>query len=269
MRVAVVGHVEWVTFARVPQVPRPGQIVHAQESWSQAAGGGGVAALELARLAGRAELFTAVGDDDTGRRVRASLEGGRLALHAAARAEPHPQVFTFLDGGRERTITVLHPPLAPRGGDPLDWSTLDRVDAVYFCKGDAAAVRQARRARVLVATARAIGVLREAQVRIDVLVRSAHDAGEAYAPGDLTPAPDVVVATEGGAGGWYDSAAGAQGRWSAVAPPSPIMDSYGAGDCFAAALTFALASGRALDDALAFAAERGALALGRRGAGDT
>jgi ribokinase len=264
MRVAVVGHVEWVTFARVPQVPQPGQIVHAAESWAQAAGGGAVAAMELARLAGEADFFTALGDDDTGRCVRAALAG--LRLHATTRAEPHPQVVTFVDHAGERAIAVLRPPLHPHGSDALDWSKLDATDAVYFCKGDAAAVRQARRARVLVATARALGVLREAQVRVDVLVRSAIDVGEAYAPGDLTPAPDVVVSTEGARGGRYETAAGEHGRWHPVSPPGPLIDTYGAGDCFAAALTFALGAGRPLDDALAFAAQRGALALTRRGA---
>ena len=32
MRVAVVGHVEWVEFARVERVPDPGEIVHALET---------------------------------------------------------------------------------------------------------------------------------------------------------------------------------------------------------------------------------------------
>jgi ribokinase len=32
MRIAVVGHVEWVEFARVEAVPRPGEIVHALET---------------------------------------------------------------------------------------------------------------------------------------------------------------------------------------------------------------------------------------------
>ena len=31
MRVAVVGHVEWIEFARVERVPAPGEIVHALE----------------------------------------------------------------------------------------------------------------------------------------------------------------------------------------------------------------------------------------------
>ncbi|MBW3592561.1 MAG: ribokinase, partial [Actinobacteria bacterium] len=46
----------------------------------------------------------------------------------------------------------------------------------------------------------------------------------------------------------------------------PLVDTYGAGDSFAAALTFALAEGRDAEDALAFAAERSALALTRSGA---
>ena len=40
VRVAVVGHVEWVEFVRVPSVPRPGEITQALESWEEPAGGG-------------------------------------------------------------------------------------------------------------------------------------------------------------------------------------------------------------------------------------
>ena len=43
MRTAVVGHVEWVEFARVKRMPLSGEIVQAGEAWSEAAGGGGVA----------------------------------------------------------------------------------------------------------------------------------------------------------------------------------------------------------------------------------
>ena len=57
MNVAVVGHVEWIEFVRVESVPRPGEIVGAQETWEEPAGGGGVAAVELARLAGEAALY--------------------------------------------------------------------------------------------------------------------------------------------------------------------------------------------------------------------
>ena len=45
-----------------------------------------------------------------------------------------------------------------------------------------------------------------------------------------------------------------------------MVDAYGAGDSFAAGLTYALGRGDGLADALAFAADEGARALTRRGA---
>src|SRR3712207_7556947 len=35
-RVAAVGHVEWIEFARVPHYPAPGEAVHATENWQEA-----------------------------------------------------------------------------------------------------------------------------------------------------------------------------------------------------------------------------------------
>jgi hypothetical protein len=52
LRVAVVGHVEWVRFARVSHIPHAGEIVHARDPFEEPAGGGAVAAVQLARLAG-------------------------------------------------------------------------------------------------------------------------------------------------------------------------------------------------------------------------
>ena len=52
MRVAVVGHIEWVEFIRVGAVPLPGQIAEALETWEEPGGAGAVAAAQLAKLAG-------------------------------------------------------------------------------------------------------------------------------------------------------------------------------------------------------------------------
>src|SRR5262249_57454969 len=57
MQLAVVGHVEWVEFARVDHMPEPGEIVHALETWEEPAGGGAVAAVQLAHLPGSGPLF--------------------------------------------------------------------------------------------------------------------------------------------------------------------------------------------------------------------
>jgi ribokinase len=266
MRAAVVGHVEWVEFARVERVPAAGEIVQASEWWAEAAGGGGVASVQLARLGGACTLFTALGLDVLGEAARAHLTSLGVRVEAARHVEPQRRGFTFVDAGGERTITIIGEKHVPRGGDSLPWGELAETDGVYFVSGDAAAARAARRARVLVATARSLPVLREAGVELDALVRSAHDPSERYEAGELQPQPGLVVATSGGEGGSWTTSDGRAGSFAAVPPAGPIVDTYGAGDSFAAGLTHALARGDGVDTALAFAAQWASAALTRRGA---
>lgn len=82
-QVAVVGHVEWAEFVRVERLPRAGEIVHAGVRWEEPGGGGAVAAVQLARLAGEATFFTAFGDDALGHRAADSLPWSRLSHHDA------------------------------------------------------------------------------------------------------------------------------------------------------------------------------------------
>ncbi len=258
MKAAVVGHVEWVEFARVEVMPRTGSIAHAGETWEQAGGGGAVAALQLARLGVDVELYTALGDDELGKRARAELEAEGIRVLAAEVPEPQRRAFCHIDQGGERTITVLGEKLRPGGSDGrLPWEALDAVDAAYFVSGDAAALRQARRARVLVATARELATLKTGAVALDALVGSAEDEAERYVPGDLDPAPELVVSTSGALGGWAQPG----GPYQAAPPRGAVEDTYGCGDCFAAGLTYALASGVETSDALALAARCGAGAL--------
>jgi ribokinase len=119
---------------------------------------------------------------------------------------------------------------------------------------------------VLVATARVLPVLRAAGVELDALVRSGSDPSETYALGDLDPAPRLVVTTAGAAGGSWIAADGASGSYEAAPPPGPLEDAYGAGDSFAAGLTYALGRGDGAAVAVAFAAAEGSAALARRGA---
>lgn len=266
MRTAVVGHVEWVEFARVESVPSPGAIIQANEWWAEAAGGGGVASVQLARLAGSCTLYTVLGRDDLGEASLAQLTGLGVRVEASRNDEPQRRGFTFVDGRGERTITILGEKHVPRGTDPLPWDELAETDAVYFVSGDAAAVKAARRAHVLVATARSLPVLQEAAVELDALVRSARDPSERYARGDLEPQPKLVVATSGREGGTWDTADCRSGSYAPVLPPGPVWDAYGAGDSFAAGLTYALGRGEDVEPALAIAAECAAAALSRRGA---
>jgi len=263
MRVAVIGHIEWVEFVRVPHAPRTGEVINATETWDEAAGGGAVTAVALAGLAGQATLYTALGDDELGRRARERLERLGVVVHAAGREEPTRRALTFVDDGGERTITTLGGRLAPRAEDPLPWERLADFDCVYFTAGDAAALEAARRARVLVMTPRA-RVLPPTGVRLDALVFSAGDPGESAAAVDLVGHSDLVVATEGADGGSWTHGS-ETGRWEACAVPGPIVDSYGCGDSFAAGLTYGLGAGQPLADALALGARCGALCLTGRG----
>jgi ribokinase len=265
VRVAVVGHVEWVQFARVARVPAAGEIAHASETWEAAGGGGAVAAVVLARLAGEADFLTALGDDAHGRRAARELGAHGVHMHVAWHSEPQRRGFVFVDDDHERTITVMGQRLVPHAADRLPWDSLGEFDAVYFTAGDPGALRAARAARVLVATPRAREAFHGAGVKLDALVRSGSDAGEAYEPGDLDPPPKLVVTTRGDQGGGYEAAEGSTGTWAAAPMPGPPVDSYGAGDSFAAALTYALGKGLDVDTALAEAARSGAAALASRG----
>src|SRR5262245_30656041 len=170
MKVAVVGHVEWVELARVDHVPAPGEIVHVLDAWEEAAGGGAVAAVQLAKLAGECLFLTALGDDERGHQAKRELEALGVRVEAAWRGEPQRRAFVHLDAKGERTITVLGDRLGPHGSDALPWSELRGVDAVYFTAGDADAVHMARAAGKLVATVRARDALQTASVELDVLV---------------------------------------------------------------------------------------------------
>lgn len=264
MRVAVVGHVEWIEFLRVDHVPVAGEIVHAQERWTEPGGGGAAAAVQLAKLAGGADFFTALGDDDLGRRATTELERLGVQVHAARRAEPTRRGVTHVDRNGERTITVIGERLGAFGKDDLPWARLEQADAVYFTAGDEQALRKARRARVVVATSRAQPTLTRAGVQLDAVVGSAADRAEAFSLDEVSPAPRLGVWTDGERGGAY--ATGAEsGRFASVPPPRPIVDRYGAGDAFAAGLTYALGTGAPIDDALALAARCGAAVLTGRG----
>jgi ribokinase len=265
VRAAVVGHVEWVRFAAVERLPEPGEIITASATWEEPAGGGAVAAGQLCNLAGEVDFFVAVGNDELGRGTRERLERLGFRVHAATRDRPQRRAFTFVDEAGERTIALLGEKLHPHGTDRLPWAGLAQIDAVYFSAGDADALRAARQARVLVATARELPTLLEAQVPLDALVLSARDPAENYEPGQLDPAPRLIVSTMGRDGGTY-AAGESSGSFPAAEVPGPIANAYGAGDSFAAGLAFALARGDEIENALAFAAKCGAASMTGRGA---
>ena len=240
---------EWIDSVLVDRVPGPGEIAHADADWSEPGGGGAVAAVQLARLNGRCDFFTALGDDELGRRSAERLAELGLDLHVEWFGATR-RGFVQVDAHGERTITTVGPKLRPRAVPPLEG-----YDAVFFVAGEPESLRAARAARFLSATPREAALL--GGVRIDLLVGSGNDPAERYEGGlDV----GLVVATDGVRGGVVDGR-----RYEAADPPGPLADTYGAGDSFAAALTFALARGDGHDEALALAARAGAAVVTGKG----
>jgi ribokinase len=291
LRTAVVGHVEWVTFACVDHVPGPGEIVHGSDVFDLPAGGGPVAAVQLLKLAGNCTFYTALGDDEFGHRACDELLSYGLRVEAVFRPEPQRRAFVHVDANGERTITVLGSRSGPRGSDPLAWNELDQTGAVYFTAGDDEARRVAPPPEVVRATpapagrhlprgypvahGSGLGVLWLVEpwadgerlvrvgVHLDGVVGSGTDPSEVYTP--VEPKPELVVTTYGREGGAYTAADGRSGTFAAAPLPGPVADAYGAGDSFAAGLTYELGARMPVEEALAFAARCGAACLTGRG----
>lgn len=264
LRLAVVGHVEVVSFVGVPALPAAGEIQRASWFLEQAAGGGAVVAAQMARLTGqRVPFFTALGRDALGERAAAELEALGLELHVAWREAPTRRGVSFVDAAGERTITVIGERLAPSAADPLPWQRLADCDGVFVTASDAEGLRLARRARRLAATPRVrLPVLRDSGVRLDALIGSGLDPAERVEPDDLAVAPALRIATAGAAGGLVEPG----GRFLAPALGAPALDAYGAGDSFAAGVTAGLAAGWDLADSLSLGCQCGAACVTARGA---
>ena len=261
VNVAVVGHTEWIWFGDVDRVPGPGEIAHATGDREEPGGGGAVAAVQLAKLAGGCDFFTALGNDVIGERTHERLAELGVRVFSAQRPGPSRRALTLVDAAGERTITTLGPRLSPHAADPLPWDRLSSADAVFVTAGDSGAFTLARGARTMVVTSRVVDDLIDSEVEADALVGSARDEAERVEVGALPMRRPLIVRTEGVSGGWFVSVDGTEGRYGAVTGgvrPAIGADAYGAGDSFAAGLTFALGRGQPILDALDLAARCGA-----------
>ena len=263
LRLAVVGHVEWVSFVAVEHLPRPGLIGHAEGFLEEPAGGGAVVAVQLARLLERPVPFlTALGRDSIGEQAAERLSALGVELHVAWRDSPSRRGISLVDRHGDRAITVIGERLTPHAADPLPWDLLASCDGVFVTAADAAGLRCARSARVLAATPRVqLPVLQQAGVLLDALIGSGLDPAEVVPAGVLQPSPRLRIATEGAAGGLAEPG----GRFTAPRPPGPVVDAYGCGDSFAAGVTAGLAAGWSAEQAISLGCHLGAACATRLG----
>ena len=257
-RIAVVGHAQHVTLARVPALPAPGDILHLERPIAIAGGGGAITFFQLVRSPAEVHFFTAVGTDAAGDDVRRALAESGAAIHAGRRDRLHSRDLVLVTPDGERTIVVMQPPLQARFDDGLPWDVFARCDAVFFTGQDPAILRAARAARLVLVTARRASVLADAGIVADVVVGSLNDPRESA--NRYPVPPQAIVLTDGARGGRIDTSSGSE-RFAAPPAPHAIVGCYGAGDSFAGALTWYLTADVPLGEACARAGAAGAAVL--------
>ena len=257
LKLGVAGHVEWVRFLSVDNLPQEGLISHSKEYKDLPAGGGAVAAVQMRNLTnGNVHFFTALGKDKIGEQSYQELEKLGLKLRVSWKDKPTRQGISFVDSYGERAITVIGERLEPSSKDLLQWDELSSFDAIFMTAGDSELITLCRQANLLTATPRiGINALKEANVRLDLLVGSALDPGEKYNPKELSPMPKIMIRTKGASGG--DVIPG--GKYKPVKLLSKIVDTYGCGDKFAAGVTTGLAANWNIEESISLGAHCGAL----------
>ena len=248
LKFAVIGHIEWINFIEVDQLPKPGLISHSKKSLEYPAGGGSVIAKRLRELTnGEVHFFTSLGDDFFGKKSINILENMGIKLHVAWRNKPTRKGFSVIDSNGERSITIIGNRLAPTHKDNLDWSILNDMDGIFITAADKEIFKKSRIAKSLCTTPRVgLDTINESGVFLDGLIGSNLDPGEVFYLNELMLIPRFVIKTEGENGGIVFPG----GRYKAIENKNNKIDSYGCGDSFAAGILYGLSSGWSIEESL-------------------
>ena len=259
------------------RLPSPGDTVVAAETRWLPGGKGANQAAAAARLGANVRFVGAVGDDAAADVALGGLDDDGVDISSVRRIAGAPSgvAVVCVDGLGENLIVV-----APGANGSLD---PDDIDLPEPCAAVLVSLE--------VPVATAVAALRAAHDVGALAVLNAAPADAATS--ELLSVADVLVANEGEAaalaGGRSLAALAAETGTTVVATagpagvraatpegeelhvpalPAEVVDTVGAGDCFAAALTVALAEGSALDEALRFGTAAATIAVGRVGARD-
>ncbi|MFF3836939.1 ribokinase [Streptomyces sp. NPDC001930] len=278
--IVVLGSTNMDLVAYVPRAPALGETVTGRAFRTIPGGKGANQAVAAARAGGEVSMIGAVGADDFGTRLRATLEHCSVdtdLLRTAEGASGTAHIVVDDDGGN--AIVVV-----PGANGTV--TSLDHGDEALIGTADALLLQLELPLSVVVegaATARRLGVrtvLTPAPVQplppellatIDLLVPNEHEAAALTGLTDpreaalalLRDVPEVVV-TLGAAGSLY-AVRGAD-PVTVPAPRVRAVDTTAAGDTFVGALVVALGEGRPAAEALAWAGTAAALSVQREGA---
>ena len=264
--ITVIGSVNLDIVATGPALPRPGETVGGARLARHPGGKGANQALAARRLGAEVRLVGAVGADDMADEALALLQAGGVDLSNVAHVngETTGVALIGVDGRTGENLIIVCP-----GAN----NALRPEDAAGLAIADMMGVLEVPVPALLAAAQKATGLvslnLAPALPVPDALLAEADlitvNESEAETYGDRLKASGALVAVSLGAEGAVLYRNGAEIA-RATPPNVQVVDTVGAGDTFAAALTVALIEDKAPQDALAFAVTAGALACTRPGA---
>ena len=286
--IVVVGSLNMDFVAQVDCLPLPGETVLGGGFRTIPGGKGANQACAAGRLGGRVRMVGRVGDDVFGGQLRESLQTSGVDVRdvRATGLAPSGVALIVVDARGENQIVVA----AGANGflTPSDVETaLGDVDGGYLLLqletpletvAAAAAIGRRRGLTVILDPAPARALPAALLECVDILTPNEREAlillGRREATMSLEQAPDVAAALRDlgvattilklGEQGAFLSSAGAHGHFAALRVDA--VDATAAGDTFNGALAVALAEGRSVGDAIAFANTAAALSVTRFGA---
>jgi ribokinase len=253
---------------QVPDYPPPDAKCEFQTLEAQGGGPVATALVALSRWGVSTSLAGVIGDDDFGRRIRASLEEEQIELSGLRVREGSASQFAFVvaePGRGTRTVFWRRPTGRPLDPDEIDTERLRRSEILYtdglMIEAALAAARLASSAGIRVVVD--AGTLRDGMLEL-ALLSDAFVVSEKFAQqltgGDDPEAacrelaalgPRLVGVTLGARG--YVALEGGQ-VIRGVAHPVHAIDTTGCGDVFHAGIAFGLLEGWETRKCLDFAA---------------
>ena len=261
MRACVVGSTNVDLVLHVPSLPRPGETLLGAGARREAGGKGANQAVALARLGASVSFVSAVGADADGDWSLTQLRDEGVGVDGVAVVDaPTGLAVVMVDAVGENSIVV-----SPGANDlvaaPL---SVDEDVLLLSLEVPLAAVTAAARAGraagvpVVLNAAPAQPLPEDLLAAVDVLV-----VNETEWAALGRPTTGRVVVTLGPAGCRVLE----HGRSADVpAVPVEVVDTTGAGDCFAAAVALGIGSGQTLAEAVPLAARAASLSVTRAGA---
>lgn len=279
-RIITVGHAALDRIYRISAFPPEPTKVRALEHIEVGGGMAANAAVAIARLGGRSELWSRVGEDGPGQLIRAGLKAERVDVRYVQQFEDSRSSTSaiIVDDRGERLIVGMRDTSLPSGTQWLPLERISEADAVLcdlrWLEGVRSVFGQARKEgkpTVLDADLGAREALPGVLALTDFAIFSAPSLRE-FAPGTTDDDRLQVVLSLGprhagvtlGASGYRWRERGGRSGFQPGFQVDPV-DTTGAGDAFHGAFALALAEGRTTEDCARIACAVAAMKCTRLG----